>query len=185
MLKNGAFRELLTDGSPEITSKSLDVIVTLLQAYHINPVLYRPNLMGLVARFHRTWKDMVAIYVNETQKDWDHWVPFGTFAYNSARHTTTTFPPNELLMGRQLRAPDELLQEPRRDQIDNLQEFHCDMIVQNQAAQKIAAATTERDQARQARFYDRGARRRATFVVGSLVWVFRPPRGRGMTKLVH
>lgn len=53
----GVFRELLTDNAPEMASDALDILVVLLLAQQTNPVPYRPQMIGLVERFHRTWKD--------------------------------------------------------------------------------------------------------------------------------
>ncbi|KAG6586700.1 Enzymatic Polyprotein [Phytophthora cinnamomi] len=115
VLKFGPFRELLTDGAPELTGKVIEELVILLQAQQINPVPYRPQMIGLVERFHRTWKDCVATYMNEdAQRDWDVWVHFAVYAYNSGQHSTVRLSPNELMMGRRLRSPNELMRSPMR-----------------------------------------------------------------------
>ncbi|KAE8953240.1 hypothetical protein PR001_g32958, partial [Phytophthora rubi] len=54
VLKFGVFRELLTDGAPEMTGRVIELLVNLLQAKQTNPVPYRPQMIGLVERFHRT-----------------------------------------------------------------------------------------------------------------------------------
>ncbi|KAE8952704.1 hypothetical protein PR001_g33177, partial [Phytophthora rubi] len=101
VLKFGPFRELLTDGAPELTGKAIERLVVLLQAQQTNPVPYRPQMVGLVERFHRTWKDCVSTYMNDDrQHDWDTWVDFAVYAYNSAQHSTVKLSPNELMMGR-------------------------------------------------------------------------------------
>jgi hypothetical protein len=38
--------------------------------------------LGLVESFHRSWKDMVSMYVAENQKPWGDWVPCAQYAYN-------------------------------------------------------------------------------------------------------
>ncbi|OWZ11770.1 hypothetical protein PHMEG_00015163 [Phytophthora megakarya] len=53
----GAFRELLTDGSLEIAGEVIDKLTDFVQARQVNPVAYRSQLIGLVERFHRSWKD--------------------------------------------------------------------------------------------------------------------------------
>eukprot|EP00644_Phytophthora_capsici_P014959 jgi/Phyca11/131662/e_gw1.109.31.1 len=103
VLKFGPFRELLTDGAPELTGKVIDELMYMLQAQQKNPVPYRPQMIGLVERFHRTWKDCVATYMNdEKQCDWDAWVDFAVYSYNSGKHSTVALSPNELMMGRKL-----------------------------------------------------------------------------------
>jgi len=81
VLRFGPFRELLTDGAPELTGKAIDQLVQMLQARQTNPVPYRPQMIGLVERFHRTWKDCVAMYMaEEGQHDWELWVKFAVYA---------------------------------------------------------------------------------------------------------
>ncbi|KAE8972323.1 hypothetical protein PR001_g26646, partial [Phytophthora rubi] len=46
VLRFGPFRELLTDGAPELTGKVIEELVVLLQAQQINPVPYRPQMIG-------------------------------------------------------------------------------------------------------------------------------------------
>ncbi|GMF57991.1 unnamed protein product [Phytophthora fragariaefolia] len=74
VLKFGVFRALLTDGAPELTGHAIEQLVVMSQAEQINPVPYRPQMIGLVERFHRTWKDVVATFMQpEAQDDWSTW----------------------------------------------------------------------------------------------------------------
>ncbi|KAE8961395.1 hypothetical protein PR001_g30055 [Phytophthora rubi] len=98
-------REVVMDGAPELNGKVLDALVKALQAKQLTPVPYRPALLGLVERFHRSCKDMVAMYVTEAQDDWDQWLYCAAYAYTGAKHSGTGYSPNELMMGRKLRAP--------------------------------------------------------------------------------
>ncbi|KAE9076116.1 hypothetical protein PF006_g28197 [Phytophthora fragariae] len=70
----GPMRELVMDGTPELNGAVVEALVNALQAKQLTPVPYRPALLGLVQRFHRTWKDMVAMFVSEAQSDWDRWL---------------------------------------------------------------------------------------------------------------
>jgi hypothetical protein len=47
----------------------------------------------------------------DSQKDWDVWVDFALYAYNSGHQSTVLLSPNDLMMGRRLRAPNELLRQ--------------------------------------------------------------------------
>ncbi|KAE9263450.1 hypothetical protein PR003_g33156, partial [Phytophthora rubi] len=105
----GPMCEIMMDGAMEFGSKATAELLELMQVKQSTPVPYRPKLLGLVERFHRTWKDIVSIYVDEGQVDWDDFLPSALYAYNSSRHSTHGFQPNELMMGRKLRTPAELL----------------------------------------------------------------------------
>jgi hypothetical protein len=181
----GPLRELVLDGAPELNGKVIDELVVLLQARQTTPVPYRPALLGLLERFHRTWKNMVSMFVSEDQRDWDNWLPCALYAYNSARYTTTGCSPNELLMGRRLRAPNELLRASGVTQIGTWATYHQQLVQNMVKASEIAQQTAARDQDRRARFYNHRVRSNAKFGEGDLVWVLKPPRGKGITKLAH
>eukprot|EP00644_Phytophthora_capsici_P009475 jgi/Phyca11/107546/e_gw1.13.372.1 len=176
----------MTDGAPELTGKLIEELVILLQARKTNPVPYRPQLVGLVERFNRTWKDIVAISMNDgRQRDWDRWVSFAVYAYNSGRHSTVALSPNELMMGKRLRSPNELLRAASRREAGELDEYHRKLISTMKESHAIAERARGREQERQARYYTRKVRQTKTFKPGDHVWMFRPPRGPGASKFVH
>ena len=51
-------------------------------------------------------------YVAEDQKDWDDWIPYATFVYNTTTHQTTGYTPFELLFGYKARVPTPLQERP-------------------------------------------------------------------------
>lgn len=183
----GPMREVMMDGAAEFCSKATEELLRLMQIKQNTPVPYRPNLLGLVERFHRTWKDMISIYVNDGHDDWDDFLPSAVYAYNSAVHTTHGFQPNELMMGRKLRSPSELL---RRSRLGNpgrsIEEYHAVLIDDLKTARALAKEALEKEQARQAIYYNqRKVRQKASYAPKQLVWVYRPSRGPGITKFRH
>ncbi|KAE8985265.1 hypothetical protein PR001_g22938 [Phytophthora rubi] len=186
VLRFGAFRELLTDGAPELTGEVIEKLVDLLQARQVNPVPYRPQMVGLVERFHRSWKDCVATYMaNEQQNDWNLWVKFAVYAYNSANHSTVALTPNELMMGRRLRAPNEILRSTQTSEAGELPDYHARLMAAMVASHEYAEAARVKEQERQARYYNRRTRQARTFNSGDRVWIYNPPRGAKATKFVH
>eukprot|EP00644_Phytophthora_capsici_P002561 jgi/Phyca11/60907/gw1.11.282.1 len=146
----------------------------MLQARQTNAVAYRPQTIGLVERFHRTWKDY-----------WDLWVRFATYAYNSARHSTVLLTPNELMMGRRLRSPNDLLRRTAVTEAGELTEYHEQLLAAMTRARQCAGRARVREQERQARYYNRNVRSRREFKIGDRVWLYNPPRGPKATKFVH
>lgn len=63
VMKYGPFRELLSDNASEFVGETLKWLAKLLQAKQSHPLPYRPSMMGLIERFNKIWKDMVAMYV--------------------------------------------------------------------------------------------------------------------------
>ncbi|KAE9281856.1 hypothetical protein PF008_g27780 [Phytophthora fragariae] len=180
------FGQLLTDGAPELTGKVIEELVVLLQAQQINPVPYRPQMIGLVERFHRTWKDCVATYMHEdAQRDWDVWVDFAVYAYNSGQHSTVKLSPNELMMGRALRSPNELLRSTGVSEAGELTAYHQQLLAAMKSSRTCAEVARTSEQERQAKYYNRKVRNRRTISPGDRVWMFKPPRGAKASKFVH
>ncbi|KAE9289896.1 hypothetical protein PR003_g25429 [Phytophthora rubi] len=186
VLRFGVFRELLTDGAPELAGKVIEDLVQLLQARQINPVPYRPQMVGLVERFHRSWKDCVATFMqDDKQTDWNLWVKFAVYSYNSARYSTVALSPNELMMGRRLRAPNELLRRAEVTEAGELPAYHANLLRAMKRSHECAEHARQREQERQARYYNRRARSKRQFQAGDVVWMYNPPRGKNATKFVH
>ncbi|KAE8965458.1 hypothetical protein PR001_g28726, partial [Phytophthora rubi] len=143
-------------------------------------------MIGLVERFHRTWKDCVATFMaDEKQNDWGDWVQCAVYAYNSARHSTVALTPNELMMGRRLRLPNELLRRTAVTEAGDLLPYHRRQMSALDRSQQCAERARVEEQARQARYYNRRAKQTRSFEAGDRVWVYNPPRGPKATKFVH
>lgn len=82
------------------------------------------------------------------QRDWDRWVPFAVYAYNSGRHSTVALSPNELMMGRRLRSPNELLRATCRREAGELSENHRNLIRTMKESHAIVECARKREQER-------------------------------------
>ncbi|OWZ07445.1 hypothetical protein PHMEG_00020157 [Phytophthora megakarya] len=80
---------------------------------------------------------------------------------------------------RRLRATNELLR------IDGWPEYHCKLVKNMASAAKIAKLALERDQLRCERYYNQKVRNNEYFKVGDTAWLFKSPRGTGVTRLAH
>ncbi|GFV15748.1 retrovirus-related Pol polyprotein from transposon 412 [Trichonephila clavipes] len=63
----------------------------------------------MVERFNRTILNNLSLMVSKNQQDWDQKVPLFLLAYRSAVHETTGYSPSQMLFGRDLRLPCDLL----------------------------------------------------------------------------
>ncbi|KAE9259087.1 hypothetical protein PR003_g34938, partial [Phytophthora rubi] len=91
----------------------------------------------------------------ERQDDWNLCVKFAVYAYNSARHSTVTLSSIELMMGRKLRHPNELLRRTEVRETGDLQNYHEQLLVAMERSHECAELARQREQDRQARYYNR------------------------------
>ena len=67
--------------------KALDIHKTRTSPYH-------PSENGMVEVFSKTLLNMISVYVNDNQKDWDIYLPLLTSAYRSCAHDSTGLSPD-------------------------------------------------------------------------------------------
>ena len=72
---------------------------------------YHPQCDGLVEQFNKTLKEMLRKTAKEEGKDWDKLLPYILFAYREVPQESTGFSPFELLYGREVRGPLDVLKE--------------------------------------------------------------------------
>ena len=107
----GVPQEILTDQGSNFTSQLLAELYRLLHVHPIRTSPYHPQTDGLVERFNQTLKSMLRRTATNEGKDWDKLLPYLLFAYREVPQASTGFSPFELLYGRNVRGPLDVLRE--------------------------------------------------------------------------
>ena len=169
--------EILTDQGPNFMSALLEEVYRLLQITRIRTTPYHPQTDGLVERFNGTLKAMLKKFVSRNQKDWDEYLPYLLFAYREVPQESTGFSPFELLFGRHVRGPLDILRESWTGDVENEETPVAAYVVQmRDRLQEMAELVKEnagKAQQRQKRAYDRGSAQR-TLQVGHQALVLLP-----------
>ena len=80
---------------------------------------YHPSSNGLIERFNGTLAKMLRCFTADNPTQWDLYLPALTAAYRSTVHPATGFTPNQLMFGREVNTPLEMLfPEPRKEGMD-------------------------------------------------------------------
>jgi hypothetical protein len=87
----------------------MNVICRLLQVDKLRTTSYKASTNAAVERFHKTLNGMLGRVIADDQRDWDVWLPYVVSAYRSSRHESTQYSPNFLTLGREVRAPVDLM----------------------------------------------------------------------------
>ncbi|UYV68394.1 hypothetical protein LAZ67_5004196 [Cordylochernes scorpioides] len=101
ILKHGAPREIVMDRGRNFQSKLLQELTNKCGIKKKTTTAYHPQTNGLTERLNRTIADMLSMYMDPDQKNWDEMLPFITFAYNTAKQESTGFTPFFLIHGRE------------------------------------------------------------------------------------
>ena len=172
----GIPREILTDQGSNFQSQLLHELYRLLHIDALRTSPYHPQMDGLVERFNQTLKSMLKKTSSEEGKDWDRLIPLLLFAYREVPQESTGFSPIEMLYGRDVRGPLDILKESwevdkRSDQ--NIVSYIMLMREKMERMSEEAQVNQQAASERQKTWYDRGARDRS-FKPGEEVLVLLP-----------
>ena len=79
--RHGCPRELLSDRGTNFLSKVVQETCKLLNVSPLHTSSYNPRCNGLEERWHATLAQMLSMYVDKNQKDWDEYLPAVCFAF--------------------------------------------------------------------------------------------------------
>ncbi|KAI9565086.1 putative integrase core domain protein [Daphnia sinensis] len=106
--KYGSPEVVLTDQGTNFLSSLIEEVCKLFKIRRIRTTAYHPQTDGLVERFNRTLCDMLACYVADEPEKWDKYLPFVTFAYNTAKQASIRETPFYLFFGREPIMPNDI-----------------------------------------------------------------------------
>jgi len=112
VLQYGTPQILQTDQGANFMSEVFKNTCSLLRIKKIQSTAFHPESQGSIERSHRVLAEYLRHYVSEDQTDWDAWVPFATYVYNTTHHSATGYTPFELLFGRLSTLPSALKKPP-------------------------------------------------------------------------
>ncbi len=101
--------EMLTDRGTQFMSDILMEVNRLLSVKHLRTTAWHPMCNGLVERFNGTLKTILKRLCAECPKMWDRYLPAVLFAYRSSVQESSGFTPFELVFGRKVRGPMDIL----------------------------------------------------------------------------
>ena len=101
-----------TDQGANVMSEVFKNTCNLLKMKKIQSTALHPEFQGGIERSHRVMAEYLRHYVSEEETDWDSWVPFATYVYNTIHHSATSLTPFELLFGRPSTLPSALKKPP-------------------------------------------------------------------------
>ena len=107
----GISEEVLSDLGTQFVSKCMKGVSRLLPIKRLTTTPYHPICNGLVERFNGKLKKMLRRLCNEQPQQWHHFLNPQLFTYKEASQKTTGFLSFELLYGRAVRGPVQILKE--------------------------------------------------------------------------
>lgn len=175
--------EIITDQGTNFNSRFMKQVYSLLGIRPIRTTPYHPQTDGLVERFNQTLKAMLRKFVCDSGADWDQWLPYLLFAYREVPQASTGYSPFELLYGRQVRGPLDVLKEAWTGegpaQQTSVAGYVLKMRAKLEELRSLAHDNLAQAQSQQKTLYDQTARSRS-FNPGQKVLLLLPSSGSSL-----
>ena len=135
---------------------------------------YHPQGNGQVENVHKTLKRMVKPKVDDDPRGWDEQLDYSMMAFRSSVHSSTEHTPFELMFGREMRIPmDVMMGSGPMNNESSYSQFVADLQGNLEAAYRDVRLSIKIAQRRQKDAYDKGVRH-MVFEAGDLVLRYDP-----------
>ena len=138
--------EVLSDQGAQFTSGLMKEVSRLLSLKQLVTTPYHAMCNGLVEKFNGTLKSILKKLCAERPRDWDKLIAPALFAYREAPQASTGFSPFELLYGRAVRGPIQILRELMTKEIQEPEiktVYHYVLDLRERLEETLKAATEE------------------------------------------
>jgi len=136
---------------------------------------------GMVERQNKVIQNMLSMFVATNQRDWDVHLPYMMMAYRSATHESTKCSPCEMMLGRNVELPiDIILGRPPEDPITHTTNHVPDLQQKLELVHEYARQNLTMASQKQKKYYDHRCDNRSLFDKGDPVWLHNPQRKKGI-----
>ena len=161
----GIPEQLLSDNASNFTGKLMEEVLEILKIKHRVTAVYNPRSNGACERANGQIKQMIRKMCNEQPKKWDQVLDALLFAYREAPHESTGFSPFEMLFGRTVRGPMQLLRQIWTDEevtedVKMTAEYVVNLREKLEETCKIAKENLRKSAKKQAKWYNRKTKAR-------------------------
>ena len=101
----GCPKNIKSDLGTEYKNEVFEKISQFLQLNQKFSTAYHPQTIGSLERNHRCLNEYLRSFTNELHDDWDSWLPYYCFCYNTTPNTDTQYTPFEIVFGKQVNFP--------------------------------------------------------------------------------
>ncbi|KAL6419715.1 hypothetical protein ACFW04_013679 [Cataglyphis niger] len=170
----GAPKAILTDQGSHFLNSLMRNVARKFKIRHFRTTAYRPQSNGSVERSHQVLWEYLKHYT-----DWDEWIPFAMFTYNTTPHAATGYTPFELIHGHQVELPTSLMKLPKPTY--NYGDYAQELKERLRATNQFAKEHIKEEKIKAKKQYDKNTKE-VKFKVGDKVLMYDKTLRRGRFK---
>lgn len=108
ILTYGPMNKIKSDLGTEYKNQIFTEICNILKIKQLFATAAHPETIGALERNHKCLNEYLRCFVNDNKDDWDTWIPYYSFCYNTTPNTVHGYTPFELIFSKNICIPSEL-----------------------------------------------------------------------------
>lgn len=176
--------QLHSDQGRQFESDLLRRICQALQIEKSRTTAYHPQCDGLVERFNRTLKHMLATSLKDHPFDWEDRLRKVCMAYNTSVHSSTGYTPFYLMFGREARLPIDIAYGTKQPVNTSARDYATQMKDSLEDAYARVRINLDTSHRLQSELYNRKTHGKP-YETGELVWLHNPAIPPGESRKLH
>ena len=173
-----------SDQGRNFESQVFEEMCHLLEINKTRSTAYHPEGNGQIENLHKTLRSMLKARVEDDPQIWDEHLDYCMMAFRSSVHLSTGHTPFELMFGREMRIPVDVIMGRAKVDERNYSEFVTDLQSSLETAYRDVRESLRAAQRRQKDCYDKGVKH-IVFQAGDLVLRYTPQLKAGEAKKFH
>lgn len=153
----GPVRKMISDMGTEYKNQVVQELCKLLHIEYVTSTAYHHQTLGTIERSHRTFNEYVRSYISSDRTDWDEWLAYFTYCFNTTPSAVHNYCPYELVFGK-IPPTIDALKSDKISPLYNLDSYENEVKVRLQIAQNRAAIMLNRAKVANKSNYDRTSR---------------------------
>ena len=172
------------DQGRNFESRVFEEMCHLLEINKTRSTAYHPEGNGHIENLHKTLRSMLTARVEDDPQSWDEHLDYCMMAFRSSVHSSTEYTPFELMFGREMRIPLDVMMGRAEVDERNYAEFVSDLQSSLETAYRDVRESLRAAQRRQKDCYVKGLKH-MVFQTGDLVLRYTPQMKRGEANKFH
>lgn len=150
----GPMKQVLTDQGTEYKNETVKELLKLLKIDQKFSTAFHHETIGVCERSHRTLNEYLRAYIATNRPDWDKFLLYFTYAYNTTPSTVHSYCPYELIFAKSPTI-QEFTSSSKIDPIYNVDAYYQEMRARLQTATSLAKKLIEQNKTKQKAQYDK------------------------------
>ena len=171
--RHGVPDVLLTDRGSNFTSRLMSRVATRLRCKKLHALTAHAQTIGTAEKLNQFITNAVYAYVDEEGTDWDEILPSISMAYRTSVVEAIGMTPAELVYGRKLRVPQDLMFGDQGKEVVDQKQYNLRLLARLRRFYRAALSSQSIYDAKKEKQYDK-THKHVNFEIGDIVLIAAP-----------